>query len=421
MPDATSTPAALWYASPDGKARTGPLTPGQVRAMIAAGTLHKGSLLWREGMPAWAMLADLPEFTDALASAPANLPAGLQMPATPGDLAPAPRKTSATVVTLIVVGSILGLCLLSAIPIGILLPAMGKARGTARQIKDSTQIRGVHQSMILWAQNNADLYPQPSLIDKANATVRAGEPKDLPSHIMSIMIYTGFMSPELCISPAETNPNFAVYVDYAFTNPAAAADPFNALWDPAFRAYPIEHTSHGLTPQGVGNLSYAIMPPVGARRARWSNTFSATEAIVGNRGPAYDAVGSGASQTWTLHPDSGGTVLGNTEVGTSSYTLLIHGGRSTWEGNIAYNDNHVNFETAPDPPYVTFRFTGMSSPGNLFPDNHFVDENDATRAKDSTTGVNNANSNNLLRGWNGGEFDPKTGKLLSIPAHLWFD
>ena len=40
-----------------------------------------------------------------------------------------------------------------------------------RLVKDSTQIRGIHQGMVLWAQNNKDQYPLPSVIDAHNDTV----------------------------------------------------------------------------------------------------------------------------------------------------------------------------------------------------------------------------------------------------------
>ncbi|MDX2115221.1 MAG: DUF4339 domain-containing protein [Planctomycetota bacterium] len=415
---------APWFVSPDGRTRFGPYTDADLRTMIAERRLLAASLVWRDGLPAWAPLSTIPDFQPDLARAPdSGLPTDVRMPIPPGELAPAPRSSSSITTLLVVGGALGGLCLILALLAAILLPALGKARSSARQIKDSTHIRGIHQGMVLWAQNNNDIYPLPSRIDRANATLAPGEPKDLPRHITSILIYNGFFSPELCVSPAESNPAFAIYPNYSYSTPptAAAADKRLALWDPAFRALPMEYKSDSSADPGQGAFSYAYMPPVGRRLAKWSNTFRATEAALGNRGPAYNAVGSGATLSWILVPDQGPSADGSTEVGINSNTLLIHGGRSTWEGNICYNDNRVVFETDPAPIQARFSFSGLPVDLRTQPDNLFVDENDASRAKDSSTGVNSANSNILLRNWYGGDFDPDTGKLLDIPDHLWFD
>ena len=119
------------------------------------------------------------------------------------------------------------------------------------------------------------------------------------------------------------------------------------------------NTSANQTATDPGGFSYAHMPPVGNRRVKWGNTFAATEAIIGNRGPQYTGPG-GATGTWTLIPAV--TTVDNTyrtPVGVGSNTLLIHGGRTTWEGNIAYNDNHVSYESRPDPETTPFTFTGL--------------------------------------------------------------
>jgi type II secretory pathway pseudopilin PulG len=258
----------------------------------------------------------------------------------------------------------------------VLWPTSSVNRHRCRGLKDSTQVRGIHQSMVTWAQSNQDRYPIPSLLDKDDQTIApdtSDDPssKDLTRHVLSILVFNGFISTELLISPAESNTAGVVRDDaYRFDAPAGAADLKNALWDPAFRAAPADDAiGPGQKDSDPGSNSYAFSPIAGKRTARWASTFNSTEAALGNRGPLYDFVGD----SWRL--------LKASPFGDASNTLLIHGTRTKWEGNIAYNDNHVQFETKPDPDDLTFTFTGVTDPKKqVRSDNLFANEEDDTRA-----------------------------------------
>jgi hypothetical protein len=201
----------------------------------------------------------------------------------------------------------------------------------ARQLHDATQVRGIHQAMTVWAQNNRDCYPLPSQIDLANATVpEQGPAKNTTSNIMSILLWNGSISAETLYSPAEASSNIRVYEDYQFNSPKAAVDPAHALWDPGLSA---DFTS----PKG-GHISYAHRLPSGPRLSIWTGTergATAMQATLGNRGPQITAATPGRGSS--VKP-----VLAN----PSSATFLIHGRPDRWEGNIAFNDNHVDFLTA---------------------------------------------------------------------------
>lgn len=253
---------------------------------------------------------------------------------------------------------------------GIMLPALAKARSSARQIKCGTQVRNTIQAMTIFAQGNRDSYPLPSLLDTKNQTVQdVGRAKDTSGNILSILIYNNSISPELLYCPSESSVSIAIDTNYQNSNPTAAVSPANALWDPAFRC---DFTS------GVGNNSYAMLMANGdtsapekdadarARLKFWSNTFNALEPVFGNRGPLV----------------TGRDAAGNAVYNTRSNTMLIHGGRTTWEGNIGYNDNHVNFETRMDPQGVVYRTAG----GNR-PDIIFFDEPNDTNGENKFLGI----------------------------------
>ena len=262
----------------------------------------------------------------------------------------------------------------------LLLPLVAGLRtgsGGGRPLKDSTQIRGIAQACAIWAQNNNGLYPTPSEIDLNGATVArpAGQTGpdrslDTTGNSLSLLIYNGFFPIELAVSPAEAG-NVVVASAYQSANPSAAFDPMQALWDPAFRGTPLDEPGGKIPGRAgdPGHNSYAQMPWFGARITMWTATFSSTEAIFGNRGPVYE-----------LHNNAWRPVKGS-DFGEHSVTKLIHGPRTAWNGNIAFNDQHVDYFTKPDPPSLIWTFPALGgAPGSTLPDNLFHAERDHDRA-----------------------------------------
>lgn len=283
------------------------------------------------------------------------------------------NRSGFTLIELLVVIAIIALL------IGILLPALSKARRTAQQLKDSTQIRNILQAMAVFANSNRDTYPLPSRLDKNNKTLNVAATsshfKDTTRNMFSVLVFDGSIPTEMMIGTTESNGQYEQYKDYELSRPEGAAEPEFALWDPKFAATPQDSTSDntGVGSPGIntsGNFSYAHTMPFGKRKQLWTNTFSATDAMLSNRGPVYQLNGAAATGTWEL-------VTGPT--GTLSNTLLLHGSRTKWEGLIGFNDAHVEFSTEAAPEKLIFTFTGLAQNQRTHPDNIFVNENDLTR------------------------------------------
>ena len=206
-------------------------------------------------------------------------------------------------------------------------PKEDSARLRARMMTSAMNLRQIGQGMILWAQGHADQYPLPSEVDVSNFTVQdAKASKDTTANIMSILVFAGYIKPDVLISPAESNPNIEACKTYVMKAPPTAVSPAKALWDPALNA--------DFTGAKKGNVSYAHLCPFGARLARWTNTFSADEPVLADRGPEIKSV--------KYNEDNSAVTV---ELATpASNTLKYSKEPGTWSGHLFYNDAHVDFK-----------------------------------------------------------------------------
>jgi hypothetical protein len=236
-----------------------------------------------------------------------------------------PSRTGFTLVELASCAAGAGIA--ATVCIGLIQPAGedGGVRKDERRRMDQVHMRGIMVGCTVWAQNNLDRYPLPSVIDKTDQTVaEKGAAKDTSANIMSLLIFNGFVPVEILVSPVERNPSIRVCQGYALDMPKTAVNPANAAWDPAF--------SVDFTNGKTGGLSYAHLQPTAGRKARWSNTFVSTEATITMRGP----------QVSSVVQNEDGSVTPNF-ANPASLTFGMYGDGSGWSGNVGFNDNHVAF------------------------------------------------------------------------------
>jgi prepilin-type N-terminal cleavage/methylation domain-containing protein len=236
-------------------------------------------------------------------------------------------KKGFTLIELLVVMAIIALLL------GLLLPALAKARATARQVKDSTQLKQVHTGWLTAANDRGGVYPLPGEINRAadptagNAQIPGRGPIDENRNehasLHSATIALGFVSAQILYSPAESSGRVAICSNYNFNSYSPAQDKY---WDEtAFKA--------DLTQ--LCNTSYGTMPldNTARRKSEWKNSSNSRFVVLGNRGV------------------KGGDIAGNDY--KNSKTLDIHGAKNEWAGNMCYNDNHVSFDRTFFPESLT--------------------------------------------------------------------
>lgn len=276
-------------------------------------------------------------------------------------------RSGFTLIELLVVIAII------AILIGILIPALGKSRQSARQLQDSTSVRSFVQALHVWAGGHDGAYPLPSRLDRSDTTMAASHPreKDNAGNIASVLIYNNLLKVEQMVSAAEQSPRIAKAEGYSMSGSDKAATPADALWDPGFAGNTEEidasATGIGLGRRGTnGNLSFALIPPFGQRADAWRLDTDGDSVMVANRGPMYN----GTPGAWALYDDA---------ASNRSNTLRIHGGDKQWDGNVGISDGSVAFLTKPDPDQFEY-VDGTSSPAKTYKDNIFKNERQSTES-----------------------------------------
>ncbi len=236
------------------------------------------------------------------------------------------RTKGFTLIELLVVIAIIALL------VGLLLPALAKAQRNARSMKDSAQIKEIHQSFIAFANDHKGKLPTPGLINRKADPFLGQMPETGPEdyslniskNLYSAMIAQDFFNADILIGPTEVNLLVREDVDYDYSDYNPGADTY---WDPDFKMGLLWPQDSGDAAAEV-NCSYAHLAFCGDRKSiKWRDIQAGGDPIIGTRG-----VGSADGQEIINpgHPDF-----------ENSPTLELHGGKRQWVGNICFNDNHM--------------------------------------------------------------------------------
>jgi len=193
------------------------------------------------------------------------------------------RSKGFTLIELLVVISIIALL------IGILLPALGAARRAARQMKSTTQVRGIVQGMFTYASGNKERMPGTNskgfiIFDNANVntsdTGASGHGSTVEARFW-IMLDENAFTGEYAISPSETKTNW--------TTQDVTTDNYS---------FALLNIHDGVTnPTATTN----VRPSESGRNREWKQSVNTQAVLIGDRARHSTGTVSDYDEIYSIH------------------------------------------------------------------------------------------------------------------------
>lgn len=209
------------------------------------------------------------------------------------------KAQAGTIIGGIVMGGQVILIPVLALLVGIMLPALGAARRTANQMKNSSQLRGIHQSMVIYAQSNNSYFPG---LDGENEGQIVNP---TPEGRLDVILKGQFILASMLVNPQETG----TITPYSPNAPLAASMHSYALLEII---------------KGQGRLP------------EWRDNANSQAILMSDRNIGANA--NTAQSVWTSTPGDwkGGTVWGDNH---ASFEMTVNKFTTRYNGAIKNNDH----------------------------------------------------------------------------------